>query len=83
MNSIILTLYSLQVCNLNFLSIAFAFIFRSFFKQFSENVSVTKFEDDHLSHYSPWSCGTIGSCINAIDSEPRDVIANSNAVLMV
>ncbi|XP_027412004.1 roquin-2 isoform X4 [Bos indicus x Bos taurus] len=49
---------------------------------FSENVSGTKFEDDHLSHYSPWSCGTIGSCINAIDSEPRDVIANSNAVLM-
>ncbi|XP_014446955.1 roquin-2 isoform X4 [Tupaia chinensis] len=49
---------------------------------FSESVSGTKFEDDHLSHYSPWSCGTIGSCINAIDSEPKDVIANSNAVLM-
>ncbi|KAM9068577.1 roquin-2 isoform X7 [Sarcophilus harrisii] len=53
--------------------------------RFSENVSDvrgTKFEEDHLSHYSPWSCGTIGSCINAIDSEPKDVIANSNAVLM-
>ncbi|XP_058528795.1 roquin-2 isoform X2 [Ochotona princeps] len=50
--------------------------------RFSESVSGTKFEDDHLSHYSPWSCGTIGSCINAIDSEPKDVIANSNAVLM-
>ncbi|XP_032274182.1 roquin-2 isoform X3 [Halichoerus grypus] len=50
--------------------------------RFSESVSGTKFEEDHLSHYSPWSCGTIGSCINAIDSEPRDVIANSNAVLM-
>uniref|UniRef100_A0A4X2LBP0 RING-type E3 ubiquitin transferase n=1 Tax=Vombatus ursinus TaxID=29139 RepID=A0A4X2LBP0_VOMUR len=53
--------------------------------EFSENVSDvrgTKFEEDHLSHYSPWSCGTIGSCINAIDSEPKDVIANSNAVLM-
>lgn len=49
---------------------------------FSESVSGTKFEEDHLSHYSPWSCGTIGSCINSIDSEPRDVIANSNAVLM-
>ncbi|XP_036039869.1 roquin-2 isoform X3 [Onychomys torridus] len=49
---------------------------------FSESVSGTKLEEDHLSHYSPWSCGTIGSCINAIDSEPRDVIANSNAVLM-
>ncbi|XP_048669062.1 roquin-2 isoform X4 [Marmota marmota marmota] len=49
---------------------------------FSETVSGTKFEEDHLSHYSPWSCGTIGSCINAIDSEPKDVIANSNAVLM-
>ncbi|XP_065274794.1 roquin-2 isoform X4 [Emys orbicularis] len=53
--------------------------------RFSESVSDlsgTKFEEDHLSHYSPWSCGTIGSCINAIDSEPKDVIANSNAVLM-
>ncbi|XP_035963754.1 roquin-2 isoform X5 [Halichoerus grypus] len=40
--------------------------------RFSESVSGTKFEEDHLSHYSPWSCGTIGSCINAIDSEPRD-----------
>ncbi|XP_056668082.1 roquin-2 isoform X6 [Monodelphis domestica] len=53
--------------------------------RFSENVNDvrgTKFEEDHLSHYSPWSCGTIGSCINAIDSEPKDVIANSNAVLM-
>ncbi|XP_055994481.1 roquin-2 isoform X2 [Sorex fumeus] len=50
--------------------------------RFSESVSGTKFEEDRLSHYSPWSCGTIGSCINAIDSEPRDVIANSNAVLM-
>ncbi|XP_017403869.1 roquin-2 isoform X6 [Cebus imitator] len=49
---------------------------------FSESVSGTKFEEEHLSHYSPWSCGTIGSCINAIDSEPKDVIANSNAVLM-
>ncbi|XP_020021590.1 roquin-2 isoform X4 [Castor canadensis] len=49
---------------------------------FSESMSGTKFEEDHLSHYSPWSCGTIGSCINAIDSEPKDVIANSNAVLM-
>ncbi|XP_036117963.1 roquin-2 isoform X4 [Molossus molossus] len=48
----------------------------------SDSVSGTKFEEDHLSHYSPWSCGTIGSCINVIDSEPRDVIANSNAVLM-
>ncbi|XP_010585951.1 roquin-2 isoform X3 [Loxodonta africana] len=48
----------------------------------SESVSGTKFEEDQLSHYSPWSCGTIGSCINAIDSEPKDVIANSNAVLM-
>ncbi|XP_074067738.1 roquin-2 isoform X4 [Macrotis lagotis] len=53
--------------------------------RFSENVTDvrgTKFEEDHLSHYSPWSCGTIGSCINAIDSEPKDVMANSNAVLM-
>ncbi|XP_035112658.1 roquin-2 isoform X6 [Callithrix jacchus] len=40
--------------------------------RFSESVSGTKFEEDHLSHYSPWSCGTIGSCINAIDSEPKD-----------
>ncbi|XP_010221314.1 PREDICTED: roquin-2 isoform X2 [Tinamus guttatus] len=56
-----------------------------FSTEFSESVSElsgTKFEEDHLSHYSPWSCGTIGSCINAIDSEPKDVIANSNAVLM-
>ncbi|KAM6316343.1 roquin-2 isoform 1-T1 [Podargus strigoides] len=56
-----------------------------FSTEFSESVSDlsgTKFEEDHLSHYSPWSCGTIGSCINAIDSEPKDVIANSNAVLM-
>jgi len=43
-------------------------------------VSGTKFEEDHLSHYSPWSCGTIGSCINAIDSEPRDVIAKPISV---
>lgn len=57
----------------------FSVDFRS---DFSESVSGTKFEEDHLSHYSPWSCGTIGSCINAIDSEPKDVIANSNAVLM-
>ncbi|KYO23469.1 hypothetical protein Y1Q_0005823 [Alligator mississippiensis] len=56
-----------------------------FSTEFSESVtdlSGTKFEEDHLSHYSPWSCGTIGSCINAIDSEPKDVIANSNTVLM-
>lgn len=54
-----------------------------FFNQLSESVSGTKFEEDHLSHYSPWSCGTIGSYMNAIESEPRDVIANSSAVLMV
>ncbi|XP_015273902.1 PREDICTED: roquin-2 [Gekko japonicus] len=48
----------------------------------SSDLSNTKYEDDRLSHYSPWSCGTISSCISAIESEPKDVIANSNAVLM-
>lgn len=43
--------------------------------------SSTKYEDDRLSHYSPWSCGTISSCISAIESEPKDVMANSGAVL--
>ncbi|XP_029469667.1 roquin-2 isoform X2 [Rhinatrema bivittatum] len=37
---------------------------------------------DQLSHYSPWSCSTISNCINSIDSEPKDVIANSSTVLM-
>lgn len=73
---------SYMFVSLRFILINCAFFF-FFFNQFSESVSGTKFEEDHLSHYSPWSCGTIGSCINAIDSEPRDVIANSNAVLMV
>ncbi|XP_053138023.1 roquin-2 isoform X2 [Hemicordylus capensis] len=41
-----------------------------------------KFEDERLSHYSPWSCGTISSCISAVESEPKDVLANSGAVLM-
>ncbi|MGH0136722.1 UNVERIFIED_CONTAM: hypothetical protein FKN15_062353 [Acipenser sinensis] len=38
-------------------------------------------EDGHLSHYSPWSCGTIGTCIHAIDSEPKDAVANSSVEL--
>lgn len=77
-------------CFFSYLKTEFLFvlftIYLFLFLQFSESVndlSGTKFEEDHLSHYSPWSCGTIGSCINAIDSEPKDVIANSNAVLMV
>ncbi|XP_063000959.1 roquin-2 isoform X2 [Elgaria multicarinata webbii] len=41
-----------------------------------------KYEDDRLSHYSPWSCGTISSCISAIESEPKDVLANSGTVLL-
>ncbi|XP_077162669.1 roquin-2 isoform X2 [Paroedura picta] len=52
------------------------------FCESSSDLSNTKYEEDRLSHYSPWSCGTISSCISAIESEPKDVIANSNAVLM-
>ncbi|XP_066466679.1 roquin-2 [Tiliqua scincoides] len=47
----------------------------------SSSSSSSKYEDDRLSHYSPWSCGTISSCISAIESEPKDVMANSGAVL--
>uniref|UniRef100_A0A8D0BRB4 RING-type E3 ubiquitin transferase n=1 Tax=Salvator merianae TaxID=96440 RepID=A0A8D0BRB4_SALMN len=53
------------------------------FCETSNDLSSTKYEDEQLSHhYSPWSCGTISSCINAIESEPKDVIANSGAVLL-
>ncbi|XP_032993092.1 roquin-2 isoform X1 [Lacerta agilis] len=54
-----------------------------FSREFCENSQhSSKYEDDRLSHYSPWSCGTISSCISAIESEPKDVIANSGAVLL-
>ncbi|XP_042334230.1 roquin-2 isoform X1 [Sceloporus undulatus] len=52
------------------------------FCESSGDLSGTKYEDDRLSHYSPWSCGTISSCINTIESEPKDVIANSGTVLL-
>ncbi|XP_048368489.1 roquin-2 isoform X2 [Sphaerodactylus townsendi] len=60
----------------------FSVDFSTEFCESSNDLSNTKYEDNHLSHYSPWSCGTISSCISAIESEPKDVIANSNAVLM-
>ncbi|XP_066569184.1 roquin-2 isoform X2 [Amia ocellicauda] len=56
-----------------------------FSSEFSESpgdyVSSKYKGEDHLSHYSPWSCGTISTCINAVDSEPKDVMANSSVEL--
>ncbi|XP_061459742.1 roquin-2 isoform X2 [Rhineura floridana] len=56
--------------------------FSTEFCESSSDLSSTKYEDNRLSHYSPWSCGTISSCISAIESEPKDVIANSGTVLL-
>lgn len=42
-----------------------------------------KYEDGRPSHYSPWSCGTLGSCIGTLEAEPADVLAGSGAVLAV
>ncbi|MGH0122730.1 UNVERIFIED_CONTAM: hypothetical protein FKN15_007061 [Acipenser sinensis] len=53
-----------------------------FSTEFSSDFVGSKYkEDGHLSHYSPWSCGTIGTCIHAVDSEPKDVVANSSVEL--
>ncbi|XP_041090228.1 roquin-2-like isoform X2 [Polyodon spathula] len=53
-----------------------------FSTEFSSDFVGSKYkEDDRLSHYSPWSCGTIGTCIHAVDSEPKDVVANSSMEL--
>nr|XP_033817519.1 roquin-2 isoform X1 [Geotrypetes seraphini]XP_033817520.1 roquin-2 isoform X1 [Geotrypetes seraphini] len=53
--------------------------------EFSESVSNLTAPElkgrDCLAQYSPWSCSSISSCINSIDSEPKDVIANSNTAL--
>ncbi|XP_039618729.1 roquin-2 isoform X3 [Polypterus senegalus] len=38
-------------------------------------------EDGHLSQYSPWSCGTISTCIHANHAEPTDVVTSSNMEL--
>uniref|UniRef100_A0A8C4SJG7 RING-type E3 ubiquitin transferase n=1 Tax=Erpetoichthys calabaricus TaxID=27687 RepID=A0A8C4SJG7_ERPCA len=38
-------------------------------------------EDGHLSQYSPWSCGTISTCIHANHAEPTDVVASSSMEL--
>uniref|UniRef100_W5M4U9 RING-type E3 ubiquitin transferase n=1 Tax=Lepisosteus oculatus TaxID=7918 RepID=W5M4U9_LEPOC len=57
-----------------------------FSTEFSDNsgdyVSSKYKGEDPPSHYSPWSCGTISTCINVIDSEPKDVMANSSVELM-
>ncbi|XP_043914245.1 roquin-2 isoform X3 [Protopterus annectens] len=56
-------------------------LFNVDFCEFPESASGlvgTKFKDDHLSHYSPWSCGTISSCISVVEADPKDVIANSS-----
>ncbi|XP_067868651.1 roquin-2 isoform X2 [Heterodontus francisci] len=57
-----------------------------FSSEFSENASDlcagTKFEDDSISHYSPWSCGTISSCISAMESEPKDIMATTSVKIM-
>uniref|UniRef100_A0A8D2LUY4 RING-type E3 ubiquitin transferase n=1 Tax=Varanus komodoensis TaxID=61221 RepID=A0A8D2LUY4_VARKO len=60
----------------------FSMDFSAEFCESPSDLSSAKYEDDRLSHYSPWSCGTISSCIGAIESEPKDVIANSGAVLL-
>ncbi|XP_069745149.1 roquin-2 isoform X2 [Narcine bancroftii] len=56
-----------------------------FCSEFSENTSDlcvgTKF-DDSMSHYSPWSCGTISSCISAMESDPKDVMATTNVEIL-
>ncbi|XP_041095092.1 roquin-2-like isoform X2 [Polyodon spathula] len=53
-----------------------------FSTEFSSDFVGSKYkEDNRLSHYSPWSCGTIGTCIHAVDSEPKDVVANSSVEL--
>ncbi|XP_067825775.1 roquin-2 isoform X2 [Heptranchias perlo] len=55
-------------------------------QRFSENTSDlcvgTKFEDDSTSHYSPWSCGTISSCISAMESDPKDIMATTSVEIM-
>ncbi|XP_018610448.1 roquin-2 isoform X1 [Scleropages formosus] len=33
--------------------------------------------EENLTHYSPWSCGTISTCINTAESEPRSVMATT------
>ncbi|XP_007907233.1 roquin-2 isoform X2 [Callorhinchus milii] len=57
-----------------------------FSSEFSENPSDlcvgTKFEDQHMSQYSPWSCGTISSCISAMEPDPKDVMATTNVEIM-
>uniref|UniRef100_UPI00398EC872 roquin-2 n=1 Tax=Pristiophorus japonicus TaxID=55135 RepID=UPI00398EC872 len=57
-----------------------------FSAEFSENTSDlsvgTKFEDDSMSHYSPWSCGTISSCISAMESDPNNAMATTSVEIM-
>ncbi|XP_048414469.1 roquin-2 isoform X5 [Stegostoma tigrinum] len=57
-----------------------------FNSEFSENTSDlcvgTKFDDDSISHYSPWSCGTISSCISAMESDPKDIMATTSVEVM-
>ncbi|XP_072096743.1 roquin-2 isoform X3 [Mobula birostris] len=57
-----------------------------FSSEFSENTNDlcagTKFDDDSMSHYSPWSCGTISSCISAMESDPKDVMATTNVEIL-
>ncbi|MGH0126563.1 UNVERIFIED_CONTAM: hypothetical protein FKN15_037853 [Acipenser sinensis] len=53
-----------------------------FSTEFSSDFVGSKYkEDGHRSNYSPWSCGTIGTCIHAVDSEPKDAVANSSVEL--
>ncbi|XP_064420367.1 roquin-2 isoform X2 [Latimeria chalumnae] len=59
----------------------FSMDFNTEFTENASNLVVNKFEEDHISHYSPWSCGTISSCISAVDSEPKDVLINSSVEL--
>ncbi|XP_078282491.1 roquin-2 isoform X4 [Rhinoraja longicauda] len=57
-----------------------------FSSEFSENTNDlcvgTKFDDDSMSHYSPWSCGTISSCISAMESDPKNVMATTNVEIL-
>ncbi|XP_055515863.1 roquin-2 isoform X3 [Leucoraja erinacea] len=57
-----------------------------FSSEFSENTSdlcvSTKIDDDNMSHYSPWSCGTISSCISAMESDPKNVMATTNVEIL-
>lgn len=57
-----------------------------FSSEFSENTNdlcvSTKIDDDNMSHYSPWSCGTISSCISAMESDPKNVMATTNVEIL-